>query len=194
MGPEELSLETIFDGWQGYNQSLINAIRPLSTDQLNWKPSPRHKTLGEVIRHLCLGRLVWFLRMDAPGSAPLAEKIPQWETDSDGNRDIVESALPVADKADQLVLWLEETWQMIDSTLKAWQVNNLNQTYRHVWNGEAYAVSRQWTIWRILTHDMNHGGEISLMLGMQGIEAFELCDLFGHITLPEKWEDVEEPL
>jgi len=31
---------------------------------------------------------------------------------------------------------------------------------------------------------MIDGGQIALMLGMQGIEAFELSDLFGHITLP----------
>jgi hypothetical protein len=45
-------------------------------------------------------------------------------------------------------------------------------------------VSRQWTIWRILTHDVHHGGQLALMLGTQGIPVFELGDLFGHITLP----------
>ena len=35
-----------------------------------------------------------------------------------------------------------------------------------------------------MNHDIHHGGELSLMLGLQGIEAFELCTLFGHIILP----------
>jgi uncharacterized damage-inducible protein DinB len=63
-------------------------------------------------------------------------------------------------------------------------VADLAQTYQHTWNGDVYNISRQWTIWRILTHDVHHGGQIALMLGMQGIEVFELGDLFGHITLP----------
>ncbi len=45
-------------------------------------------------------------------------------------------------------------------------------------------MSYQWTIWRIMAHDIHHGGELSLMLGMQGIEAFELSGLGGHITMP----------
>ena len=73
---------------------------------------------------------------------------------------------------------------MIETTLKTWDVADLATTYCHTWNGQTYAVSRQWTIYRILTHDIHHGGQLALMLGMQGIEAFELGDLFGHITLP----------
>lgn len=73
---------------------------------------------------------------------------------------------------------------MIESTLTTWTVADLARTYRHRWNGQVYQVSTQWTLWRILTHDVHHGGELSLMLGLQGIKAFALSGLFGHITLP----------
>jgi len=63
-------------------------------------------------------------------------------------------------------------------------VANLEKTCRYTFNGATYAVSCQWIIWRILSHDIHHGGQIGLMLGMQGIEAFELSGLFGHITMP----------
>jgi hypothetical protein len=32
---------------------------------------------------------------------------------------------------------------------------------------------------------MHHGGQIAMMLGLQGIEAFELRALGGHIVSPE---------
>ena len=35
-----------------------------------------------------------------------------------------------------------------------------------------------------MAHDIHHGGELSLMLGLQGIEAFELSAFGGHIVLP----------
>jgi hypothetical protein len=35
---------------------------------------------------------------------------------------------------------------------------------------------------------MHHGGELSLMLGSQGIQPFELSDLGGHIQLPPVFE------
>jgi uncharacterized damage-inducible protein DinB len=83
-----------------------------------------------------------------------------------------------------LVRWLDITWHVIENTLRLWNTADLSQTYPHRWNGEMYAVSRQWTIWRVMNHDIHHGGELSLMLGLQGIEAFELSALFGHIILP----------
>ncbi len=184
MNPGTRSLATVYDGWAGHQTSLVNAIALLTPDQLRWRPTAQFHSIGESVRHLSLARVTWFARMDAPGSAALLDHIPVWAEDSDGNRDIVESALPITEQATELVHWLTITWQMIEQTLHTWDVADLAKTYPHTWNGQTYAVSRQWTIWRILTHDVHHGGQIALMLGLQGIAAFELGDLFGHITLP----------
>ncbi len=178
------SLADIYQGWDGHQTSLVNAIAPLTREQLIWRPASNLNSVGELARHISLGRITWFARMDAPGSAELIKRIADWEQDRDGNRDIVESAIPITEQADALVRWLEDTWRMIDLTLKSWSAADLTQTYRHTWNGNTYAVSRQWTIYRILSHDIHHGGQLALMLGMQGIQAFELSDLFGHITTP----------
>jgi uncharacterized damage-inducible protein DinB len=178
------SLTAVYDGWQGHQTRLVHAIESLTAEQLRWRPAENLNSVGELARHISLGRMTWFVRMDAPGSAELAAQITDWQQDDDGNRYINESALPIAEQADQLVHWLEASWQMIESTLNSWTVADLAQTYRHKWNGNVYVVSRQWTIWRILTHDVHHGGQLALMLGTQGIPVFELGDLFGHITLP----------
>ncbi len=177
-------LKTVFDGWQGYQTSIVNAVKPLSAEQLRWRTAPSANSVGELVRHISLGRITWFVRMQAPGAADVASHIQEWETDRDGNRHVVESALAITEDADQLVVWLDRTWQMIDQTLATWTVDDLAKTYRHTWNGQTFANSRQWTLWRILSHDIHHGGELSLMLGMQGIEAFELSGLFGHIVSP----------
>lgn len=178
------SLVEVFAGWEGHQASLVSAIKPLSPAQLRWRPAENLNSVGELARHISLGRLIWFLRMGAPGSAELAESIHAWEEDRDGNQHIVENAVVSAELAGDLVQWLESTWGMIAATLQAWDVADLAKTYRYTFNGTVYDVSRQWTIWRILTHDVHHGGQISLMLGMQNIEHFELGDLFGHITMP----------
>lgn len=192
MNKQDLSLMKIYEGWDGHQTSLVHAIAPLTPEQLLWRPGEGHNSIGELARHISLGRINWFMRMDAPGSAELAELIDVWEEDKDGNRHIVESSVTITEEAEGLVHWLQLTWQMIDKTLKSWTVDDLAVTYRHRWMGAVYAVSRQWTIWRILSHDIHHGGQIALMLGMQGIEAFELSGLFGHITLPLLAEAAEE--
>ena len=69
-----------------------------------------------------LGRVTWFARMVAPVSAAVCAAIPEWEVDGDGNKDIVERALPITENAAELVIWLERTWSMIELTLTTWTV------------------------------------------------------------------------
>ncbi len=183
------SLLTVFDGWNGYQQSIVNAVNPLTREQLAWRPAENFSSVGELVRHISLGRLTWLTRMDAPGSADVAGQISAWVVDSDGNRDIAEGSVAITEHPAELVRWLEITWQVIENTLRSWSTADLSQAYPHRWNGEMYAVSRQWTIWRVMNHDIHHGGELSLMLGLQGIEAFELSALFGHIILPPRLDE-----
>lgn len=178
------SLQSIYEGWNGYHQSIVNAVKPLTPEQLIWRPSENFNSVGELVRHISLGRLSWLRRMDAPGSVDVDDQINDWEQDSDGNRDVVEKSIAITEQPAELVRWLDITWQIIENMLSSWKVADLAQTYKHTWNGKVYAVSRQWTIWRVMNHDIHHGGELSLMLGLQGIEAFELSDLFGHVILP----------
>ena len=178
------ALAKIFEGWGGYHASVVRAIAPRRPDQLTWRQSRATRSLGETARHISTSRIEWFLRMGAPGSRELADRITGWEVDEDGNRNIIPDSVVAADDAAKLVHWLEVTWEMIDRSLQGWHVEDLWLTYRHKWQGETYAVSRQWTIWRIMAHDIHHGGQIARMLALQDIEAFELRDLGGHVVLP----------
>lgn len=173
-----------FEGWNGYHQSIVNAVKPLTSKQLGWRPAENFNSVGELVRHISLGRITWLHRMNAPGSAELVHQIHEWDTDSDGNQIIDETLFKISEDSIELARWLEKTWQVINRMLKEWQISDLSRTYQHKWMGKVYTPSRQWTIWRVMSHDIHHGGELSLMLGMQGIEAFELSSLFGHVILP----------
>lgn len=167
------ALFEVYEGWETYETSLANAIRPLSREQLAWKPKAELRSVGQIAGHIIQGRLEWFARMGAPGCAELMQKAATYQ-----------SVDEISENAAQLVDWLEATWGMIENTLRTWQVSDLQKTYLQEYMGATYAVSRQWTIWRILAHDLHHGGEIALMLGMQGLPAFELGDLGGHLNMP----------
>ena len=188
-----MRLSEVFDGWGGYQASLAHAIAPLTDEQLSWRPAERVRSIGEISRHIAMGRINWFLRMKAPGSEELAGKIEIWDHDPHGNRYVAETALNIDRDAAALVGWLDVTWSMVERTLKAWAVEDLHVVYRHVWRGDTYEVSRQWTIWRIMAHDIHHGGQIARILAERGIEAFELRTLGGHIISPVKLEQTSEP-
>jgi uncharacterized damage-inducible protein DinB len=173
MAPEVYSLKTVFDGWDTYQLSIVHAIVPLTTEQLDYRPAPHLRSVGEVGSHIGLGRIDWFERMNAPGSADLARRLAA-----------LEDKASVARSTTKIVQWLEASWGMIEQTLVTWTVADLAQTYLHTYQGKTYAISRQWTIWRMLAHDLHHGGELALMLGMQGIAIPELGDLGGHLNVP----------
>lgn len=168
-----IPLSKIFDGWEGYNTSLMHAIQPLTSAQLAWRPAATLRSVGELASHIALGRIDWFVRMPAPLSQEIFKQ-----------REAMGTEAAIADKKDEIIQWLEASWQMIAATLSQWTVKDLAHTYRHEYGGKVFLVSYQWTIWRILTHDVHHGGELALMLGMQGIHLPELGDLGGHLVWP----------
>jgi uncharacterized damage-inducible protein DinB len=177
------SLGAIFQGWDGYETSILHAVKPLTADQLLWRPAPHVRSLGEVIRHLSLGRITWLSRMGAPGIGAVRQQVPRWYTDGDDARHVVEEAVR-SDESAVLTYWLELSWRPIERILEEWTVEDLLRTYLHKFRGTAYNISNQWTLWRIMSHDVHHGGQIAMMLACQQIPAFELRGLGGHIIAP----------
>jgi len=178
MSAEPMPLSKIFEGWEGHQRSLVDTARPLTREQLAWRPAPHLRSVGELVGHISQGRIDWFARMQTPRDAELASQA--------GGENLEET---LYGNAEALARHLEGSWGMIEAALKEWTVADLGVTYRHTYNGQAYAISRQWTIWRILTHDVHHGGELALMLGLQGIAVPELGGQFGHLVVPPLAED-----
>jgi uncharacterized damage-inducible protein DinB len=172
-------LARVLEGWDGYQTSLLHAAAPLTNEQLCWRPAPGRRSLGELARHISMGRITWLARMGAPGTDMVAQRIPRWHADDDGTRRVAEESVPCDDAA-SLAEWLTLSWQPIQRVLEEWTVGDLFQTYPLA----EYVVSRQWTIWRIMSHDIHHGGQMATLLALQGIPAFELRDLGGHVILP----------
>ncbi|AIE85748.1 DinB family protein [Fimbriimonas ginsengisoli] len=173
MAPSNIhSLAFVYKGWEGFNQSLISALDGLSSEHLAFRSSTEMRTVGEIFWHISAGRVDWFRRLPAPGSAELQKEIEARQA----------GGAPF--DADELAEWLRRTWVMVDATLRQWSVEDLAATYPHGYQGTTYAVSRQWTIWRIMAHDIYHGGQLSELLAMQGVIPLELTILGGHLTVP----------
>ena len=131
------------------------------------------RSIGEIFWHISQGRVEWFRRLNAPGADALARAMS-------GNP---------AQTATELREWLAKTWAMVEATLRQWTVDDLAWMFEHQYQGKVYAVSRQWVIWRIMAHDIQHGGQISELLGQQGVFPTELTWLGGHLTEPKVLRD-----
>jgi uncharacterized damage-inducible protein DinB len=63
----------------------------------------------------------------------------------------------------EMVQALDRTWQCMSDCLARWSPDD--------WDGQHVDLSRAWVVWHVMEHDLHHGGELSLTLGMHGIPA-----------------------
>jgi uncharacterized damage-inducible protein DinB len=171
MTTDAYSLMSVYKGWDDYQISIVRAIAPLSREQLAWRPAPHLRSVGEIANHIIGGRIQWFHYILGEGDAEFASQVAAMSPD-----EVIE------ENAAELVKGLEITWQMVENALNRWTISDLAQLYMLPYKGQNYALTRQWIIVHILAHDFHHGGELSIMLGMQGLSLPELGDEGGHLS------------
>ena len=73
--------------------------------------------------------------------------------------------------AAELAQALDHTWHLMADCLTRWSPADMQQTFPFDGDGTPGEVSRASLVWHVLEHDLHHGGEASLTLGMHGIHA-----------------------
>jgi uncharacterized damage-inducible protein DinB len=156
------TLDVIFENWRGYHEKLRHCIAPLTNEQLLLQPTARMWPLGQIAQHIISVRAGWFSgTLQDEDEAMNAYML--W-----GQRD------SPARSAGELVRGLDDTWAFIEARLQRWTPDDCARTFPDEWNGQVYEVSRSWVIYHVLEHDLHHGSEISLILGMHDLPTIEL--------------------
>ena len=156
------TLDVIYENWGGYNKRLQKCIAPLTNEQLQLQPAPRMRPLGQIVQHIISVRAGWF-------SGTLQDKDEAMTTYMEwGRRESPDRS------AAELVRGLEQTWAFIESRLQRWTPADCAQTFPDEDDGQIYEVSRSWVIYHVLEHDLHHGSEVSLTLGMNGLQPIEI--------------------
>lgn len=160
---EEGSLNaSIYEGWHVYQQALLRALRPLSAEQLALRAAPHLRSVGEIATHMIGARARWFQSLVGKDGEKFAD-LGTWDR----------RGMPVRN-ADELVRGLETTWQGMQEAIEGWTPDQWRETYPGEDASEPEVFTRHWVIWHLIEHDLHHGGEISLTLGMHNVPALEL--------------------
>lgn len=159
MQQQQTTLDVIYENWREYNAKLRTAITPLTAEQLKLQPAARMWPLGQIVQHIISVRAGWFSGT-LQDNDEVMEGYMMW-----GQRDSPPRS------AVELARGLDETWAFIETRLQRWTPEECALTFPDEWDGQTYEVSRSWVIYHVLEHDLHHGGEISLILGMNGLQA-----------------------
>lgn len=152
---------TAYEGWRLANDTLIGAIAPLRSRQLALLIRPDWPIWASV-SHIAGTRVYWLCHVfGEPGgeTTPFTDPASGWEDDLAHPHD-----------AEELVGALGSTWRIVEHALETWTPNSLAETARRVRpDGTAQLHTRQAVLWRMITHDVFHTSEISLVLGANGL-------------------------
>lgn len=154
MAQTESTLDIIYDNWRIYNDKLRDAIAPLTAGQLRLQPAPGMWPLQQLLQHIVGVRAGWFCGtlQEADEAIEAYMEWGQWES-------------PPRTAA-ELAQGLDDTWAFIESRMRRWTAEDLAVTFPDETDEGVFDVSRSWVVYHVLEHDLHHGGEVSLLLGM----------------------------
>ncbi|QBD74701.1 DUF664 domain-containing protein [Ktedonosporobacter rubrisoli] len=164
MAEDNFTLTTFYSFWKVYQEHIKTALAPLTASQLEVRPAPHLRSIGELVLHIVACRAYWFTDFMGEDGDEGMKKYANW------NEAALSLGSPLPSVA-ELVQGLDYTWQYMENCLARWSSEDMQHTFLDEWDGKAVDVSRAWVIWHVLEHDLHHGGELSLTLGLHGLPA-----------------------
>ena len=142
-----------FESWQDYQESLKRAIEPLTEEQLQRQLIPGLRTSGEIAEHIVFGRALHLHRTLGEGVAELTPLL-RWDDADDPPH-----------TAAEILHGLDLTWRFITACLmRGSPTDDISEE----------KVRTMQTVWGLLDHDLPHAGELSLLLGADGMPGVEI--------------------
>ena len=160
MADDNFTLTTIYAQWKNYQERIKESVGPLTAEQLTLRAAPGLRSVGENTAHIIGCRAGWFTYVLKEDVGADVKEMTAWD-----ERDAPARA------AAELVQGLDATWAMMAACLAKWSEDDMRQTFDDDWDGQIVHLSRAWIVWHVMEHDLHHGGEVSLTLGMHGVPA-----------------------
>ncbi len=166
MADDTFTLTTFYDSWKAYQDRLAASLASLTDEQLALRALPGLRSVGELALHIVGCRAYWFAGFMGEDGAEMQPYL-RW------NEIALTFPTPAPlPSATELSEGLARTWRFMADRLTRWSPDDLRQTFSDVDEaGGSVEISRAEVVWHVLEHDLHHGGELSLTLGMHGIDA-----------------------
>lgn len=160
MAEDTFTLTTFYTSWKAYQDHLKAALAPLTAGQLELRTAPHLRSIGENAAHIVGCRAGWFTYVLGEDGDADVKAATSWDAPDAPAR-----------TAAELVRGLDHTWQLMADCLARWSPDDMRQTFPDDWDGKQVYLPRAWIVWHVMEHDLHHGGELSLTLGMHGLPA-----------------------
>jgi uncharacterized damage-inducible protein DinB len=161
-------IRPFYAAWQTYNQAMTDTVRALTDDQLALRATKDQWPIWATVAHVAGTRVYWLCGIVGEAGAettPFPDPLSPigWEDNLDHPR-----------SAAELVTALSTTWALIDGCLGRWTPDMLGELFVRDAAAGRERHSRGQLLLRFITHDAYHSGEISQILGANGLPPVDL--------------------
>lgn len=161
-------IRRFYADWTQYRTRLVEGVRDLTAEQLAISAGPDHAPIWALAAHCAGTRTYWLcgiLREPGAEATPFPNPLDElgWEDDPDHPR-----------SAAELVGALETTGAIIERCLDTWTTDMLEAEVERRRGDTVQVHTRRSILLRLLSHDAFHSGEISQLLGANGLPAIDL--------------------
>jgi uncharacterized damage-inducible protein DinB len=168
MAGADNSVGQFYEGWQTYNERIVEVVRDLSAEQLQVRPAPGGWPMWATLGHTAGARVYWLCGVfGEPGaeSTPFTDPLSGlgWEDDLETPRTSAE-----------LTEALTTTWQVIADCLQRWTPAILFELFEPMADKRTQVHTRQAVLMRLISHDAYHCGELSQTLGINALPQIDL--------------------
>lgn len=167
------ALRPFHEGWAKHQALVIDALGDLTPEQLDLRTASHQWAVWQLASHVAGSRAYWFhdvlgegdpstrnlFRVESTTVPGLPLEDAGWEDEEDHPRGVQE-----------LLDGLQRTWTIVDDCLRRWTADELNATVVR----PERTHHRGWVVWHVMEHDIHHGGEISQILGSNGLPGLDL--------------------
>jgi DinB family protein len=151
-------LNSFYRKWGYFQESLQESFAPVTDDQLVFRAVETQRTVAEIAQHLIASRACWFHEVLGEGSAELAPYVT-WDFPGAPTQSIQE-----------VLRGLELSGDLMRQCFDRWTAVDLEVIFNCDLGGAYFDLPRAWFIAHVLEHDFILGGEISVLLGIQGLK------------------------
>lgn len=160
-----MGVRPFYEGWERVQRRLVDRLPALGPEELALRGIDNWPIWG-LVSHLAGGRVYWLCGIfREPGAETTAFPDPFgecWEDDPNHPRN-----------SEELLFAVESSWRIVELCLERWTPEMLGETFEREIGDVVQLHTRQSVLTRLLTHDAFHAGEVSLVLGMNGLPSLD---------------------
>lgn len=161
-----MSVEAVYEGWRRVQDRLVARLPGLTAEDLALRASASSWPAWAIVAHIAGTRVYWLCVVCGE---PGVETTPFADPATDGWEDHLDEPRGSA----ELLEAIESSWRIVDACLSTWSPDTLGVAFTRTRNGEVQHHTRQSVLTRIVMHDSFHAGEVSLLLGLNGLPSLD---------------------